>query len=67
MLQDESEDYVAHMWRRVALCSKDPVEQLQAYQYAIEALSVRTFWVKGVGGIVERSGNSYFQNNTKAR
>ena len=40
LFQDESEDYVAHMWRRVALCSKEQVEQLQAYQNAIEALTV---------------------------
>ena len=40
IIQDESEDYVAHMWRRVALCSKEKTEQLQAYQNAIEALSV---------------------------
>ena len=40
LLQDESEDYVAHMWRRVALCSKGFREQLQAYQNAIEALNV---------------------------
>ena len=39
-LQDESEDYVAHMWRRVALCSKQQLEQLQGYQNAIEALNV---------------------------
>ena len=40
--KDEREDYVAHMWRRVALCSRDILEQLQAYQNAIEALSVST-------------------------
>ena len=28
------------MWRRVALCSKDQLEQLLAYQNAIEALTV---------------------------
>ncbi|XP_077992013.1 cilia- and flagella-associated protein 46-like isoform X2 [Glandiceps talaboti] len=37
--KDESEDYVAHMWRKVALCSKDQLEQLTSYQMAIEALS----------------------------
>ena len=41
--KDESEDYVAHMWRRVALCSKQQLEQLQAYQNAIEALNVSNF------------------------
>ena len=39
-LQDESEDYVAHMWRRVALSSKETAEQLLSYQNAIEALNV---------------------------
>jgi hypothetical protein len=38
--KDESEDNVAHMWRRVALCSKGLTNQLTAYQKAIEALSV---------------------------
>lgn len=38
--KDESEDYVAHMWRRVALCSKGLSNQLTAYQNAIEALNV---------------------------
>ncbi|CAH1785035.1 unnamed protein product [Owenia fusiformis] len=45
--QNESEDYVAHMWRRVALCSKEQLEQLEAYQKAIEALeSEPTQWQK---------------------
>ncbi len=39
-LQDSSEDFVAQMWRRVALCSREKTEQLQAYQNAIEALVV---------------------------
>ena len=38
--KDESEDYVAHMWRRVALCSKGLSNQLTAYQNAIGALNV---------------------------
>ncbi|KAK7109057.1 hypothetical protein V1264_013170 [Littorina saxatilis] len=37
--KDESEDYVAHMWRRVALSSKELSEQLSSYQNAIEALN----------------------------
>ncbi|XP_076434592.1 cilia- and flagella-associated protein 46-like isoform X2 [Babylonia areolata] len=37
--KDESEDYVAHMWRRVALSSKELCEQLSSYQNAIEALN----------------------------
>lgn len=37
--KDDSEDYVAHMWRRVALSSKELCEQLSSYQNAIEALS----------------------------
>ncbi|CAC5380788.1 Cilia- and flagella-associated protein 46 [Mytilus coruscus] len=37
--KDESEDYVAHMWRRVALSSKETLEQLISYQAAIEALN----------------------------
>jgi len=41
-LQDEREDYVAHMWRRVALSSKETLEQLISYQAAIESLTVRT-------------------------
>lgn len=40
LFQDESEDYVAHMWRRVALCSREHQEQLTSYQNAIEALNV---------------------------
>ncbi|GFO25849.1 cilia- and flagella-associated protein 46-like [Plakobranchus ocellatus] len=36
--KDESEDFVAHMWRRVALSSKETMEQLASYQSAIEAL-----------------------------
>ena len=44
-LQDESEDYVAHMWRRVALMSKETAEQLLSYQNAIEALSVSTVYL----------------------
>ncbi|XP_064631435.1 cilia- and flagella-associated protein 46-like isoform X3 [Lineus longissimus] len=38
--RDESEDHVANMWRRVALCSKEKIAQLVGYQNAIEALSV---------------------------
>lgn len=45
-LQDESEDYVAHMWRRVALMSKETAEQLLSYQNAIEALSVSNWLTK---------------------
>nr|KAG5695793.1 hypothetical protein BaRGS_013391 [Batillaria attramentaria] len=37
--KDESEDYVAHMWRRVALSSKELCEQLSSYQNAIESLN----------------------------
>ncbi|XP_041368336.1 cilia- and flagella-associated protein 46-like isoform X2 [Gigantopelta aegis] len=37
--KDESEDYVAHMWRRVALSSREPLEQMSSYQLAIEALN----------------------------
>ncbi|WAR21805.1 CFA46-like protein [Mya arenaria] len=45
--KDESEDYVAHMWRRVALMSKETSEQLLSYQNAIEALSSEsTTWLK---------------------
>ena len=40
--QDESEDSMAHMWRRVALCSTNKLEQLQAYQKAIDVLVVST-------------------------
>ena len=31
---------MAHMWRRVALSSKELCEQLSSYQNAIEALNV---------------------------
>ena len=31
---------MAHMWRRVALSSKETAEQLLSYQNAIEALNV---------------------------
>ncbi|XP_052228420.1 cilia- and flagella-associated protein 46-like isoform X3 [Dreissena polymorpha] len=45
--QDESEDYVAHMWRRVALMSRETAEQLLSYQNAIEALnSESNEWLK---------------------
>ncbi|XP_052099636.1 cilia- and flagella-associated protein 46-like isoform X4 [Mytilus californianus] len=45
--KDESEDYVAHMWRRVALSSKETLEQLISYQAAIEALnSPSNEWLK---------------------
>ncbi|CAD5115467.1 DgyrCDS4439 [Dimorphilus gyrociliatus] len=40
--KDDSEDYLAHMWRRVALCSKDIEFQLEAYQNAIEALTKKS-------------------------
>ena len=33
---------MAHMWRRVALSSKETAEQLLSYQNAIEALNVST-------------------------
>ncbi|XP_073210056.1 cilia- and flagella-associated protein 46 isoform X3 [Lepidochelys kempii] len=36
--KDESEDYVSHMWHRLAPISKDIVGQLTCYQNAIEAL-----------------------------
>ncbi|XP_041116568.1 cilia- and flagella-associated protein 46 [Polyodon spathula] len=36
--KDENEDYVSYMWHRVALCSKETVEQLTCYQNAIESL-----------------------------
>lgn len=41
-VQDEHEEYVAQMWRRVALCSVDVQDQLECYQQAIEALEVWT-------------------------
>ncbi|XP_041476710.1 cilia- and flagella-associated protein 46-like isoform X5 [Lytechinus variegatus] len=45
--RDESEDYVALMWYKVAKCSKDQFEQLTAYQNAIEALrSPSSDWQK---------------------
>ncbi|XP_053406399.1 cilia- and flagella-associated protein 46-like [Mercenaria mercenaria] len=45
--KDESEDYVAHMWRRVALMSKETAEQLLSYQNAIEALNSQSNeWLK---------------------
>ncbi|KAK1166636.1 cilia- and flagella-associated protein 46 [Acipenser oxyrinchus oxyrinchus] len=36
--KDENEDYVSYMWHRVALCSKETVEQLACYQNAIGSL-----------------------------
>ncbi|XP_054441049.1 cilia- and flagella-associated protein 46 [Pteronotus mesoamericanus] len=36
--KDESEDYLAHMWHRLALNSKDVYVQLTCYQNAIQAL-----------------------------
>nr|CAB3230219.1 tetratricopeptide repeat protein 40 [Phallusia mammillata] len=45
--RDESEDYVSHMWHRVALCSCNTLEQLMAFQKSIEALhSEETQWQK---------------------
>ncbi|XP_076807691.1 cilia- and flagella-associated protein 46-like isoform X3 [Clavelina lepadiformis] len=43
----ESEEYVSHMWHRVALCSRNCLEQLQAFQHSIEVLfSHNTLWQK---------------------
>ncbi|XP_030058854.1 cilia- and flagella-associated protein 46 [Microcaecilia unicolor] len=36
--KDESEDTVSYMWRKVALTSRDTMEQLLCYKNAIEAL-----------------------------
>ncbi|KAK6186277.1 hypothetical protein SNE40_008346 [Patella caerulea] len=45
--KDESEDYVAHMWRRVALCSRVTAEQLKSYQNAIQSLTISKYdWLK---------------------
>ncbi|XP_063723597.1 cilia- and flagella-associated protein 46-like isoform X4 [Symsagittifera roscoffensis] len=45
--KDESEDYVAYMWRRVALSSKKELEQLTSFQNSIEALTSATHdWQK---------------------
>lgn len=41
--KDENEDYVSYMWHRVALCSKETVEQLACYQNAIGSLQVCQF------------------------
>lgn len=38
--QDESEDYVAMMWHKIAKLSRDKQEQLAAFQQAIENLKV---------------------------
>lgn len=38
--KDESEDYVAHMWYRLALNSKTMHGQMTCYQNAIQALQV---------------------------
>ena len=40
LLQTNSADYVANIWRRIALYSKEKSDQLKAYQTAVELLSV---------------------------
>lgn len=49
--KDESEDYLAHMWHRLALNSKNVYGELTCYQNAIQALQVRTGWVPEVMGV----------------
>ncbi|XP_071827819.1 cilia- and flagella-associated protein 46-like isoform X3 [Apostichopus japonicus] len=45
--KDESEDYVAMMWHKIAKLSRDKQEQLAAFQQAIENLkSPRSDWQK---------------------
>lgn len=39
--KDESEDYLAHMWHRLALNSKTVYGELTCYHNAIQALQVR--------------------------
>lgn len=38
--KDESEDYLAHMWHRLAQNSKSMHSQLTCYQNAVQALQV---------------------------
>ena len=40
LLQSNSSDYVAKIWRRIALYSTEKGDQLKAYQNAVELLSV---------------------------
>ena len=47
--KDESEDYLAHMWHRLALNSKSVYGELTCYQNAIQALQVPGR-PRGVGG-----------------
>lgn len=45
--REESEEYVAHMWHRVALSSHESLQQLSSYQKAIESLhEEENLWVK---------------------
>lgn len=46
--KDESEDYVAHMWHRLALNSKNVYGELTCYQNAIQALQVRPGRPEGI-------------------
>lgn len=41
--RDETEDYMSHMWHRLASVSYDIVGQLSCYQNAIEVLQVRAY------------------------
>lgn len=58
--QDESEDYVAHMWRRVALSSKETLEQLISYQAAIEALNVSRVYIRNTTTLISNVDKKVF-------
>lgn len=51
--KDESEDYLAHMWHRLALNSKNVYGELTCYQNAIQALQV---WPRSVLEVMGRWG-----------
>ncbi|KAH0623635.1 hypothetical protein JD844_006596 [Phrynosoma platyrhinos] len=50
--RDESEDYLSHMWHRLASVSPDVVGQLTCYQNAIEVLQKKEFELKKVDNML---------------
>ncbi|XP_061491602.1 cilia- and flagella-associated protein 46 isoform X1 [Rhineura floridana] len=50
--RDENEDYMSHMWHRLASVSSDLVGQLSCYQNAIEVLQKKEFALKKVDNLL---------------
>ncbi|XP_062832185.1 cilia- and flagella-associated protein 46 isoform X4 [Anolis carolinensis] len=51
--RDESEDYLSHMWHRLASVSPDIMGQLTCYQNAIEVLQKKEFELKKVDNLID--------------